>query len=197
MPSDQQSATTWQGREVTHEEAGPVLEVLSSAHIMAQVLSFLPPADMSRSAVVCHFFRVAKALVDVEQARALALAFGLPQEFSFRVEGSPCRPLDESDPIVVRLIQIERTLPEDVRKQNSREALRVWREKSSCSSPKKSHDSSLSDSSLCAIPKSPVCRIRFFILEGAACPCTSTFSPSLVQRYMAVVPSLRRGEEAV
>ncbi len=38
MPSAQQPATTWQGREVTREESDPVLEVLSNVHIMAQVV---------------------------------------------------------------------------------------------------------------------------------------------------------------
>ncbi len=125
MSSGQRSVTTWQGREITHEESGSVLEALSSAYIMAQVLSFLPQADAARSALVCPSFRAAKALVDLEQARSLALTFGFPKEFSFNIQGVPCRPLDESDPIVTRLIQIEQTLPKALRKNNSKEELRT------------------------------------------------------------------------
>ncbi len=125
MPSVQQPATTWQGREVTREEPDPVLEVLSNVHIMAQVVSLLPPADVARSTFVCPSFRAVKALIDLEQARSLALTFGFPKEFSFNIQGVPCRPLDESDPIVTRLIQIEQTLPKALRKNNSKEELRT------------------------------------------------------------------------
>lgn len=132
MPSAQQPSATWQGREVNVqgqrvEEPGSVVAGMSNLHIMEHVFSFLSPSEAARSALACRFFRTVKQWVDLEQVRTLALAFGLPKDFACRVEGSSCRPLGASTLsfVVTKLIQIERTLPEALRKNNDREALRT------------------------------------------------------------------------
>ncbi len=130
----QQPLVSWQGREVTLEQSQQtgggqpsVLEGLENVHIMTHVLSFLRPADIIRSAHASRFFWAAKQLTNVERANTLTAAFGLPRDFSPFTGETPGLPLDEStlSSAVERLIQIEQTLPEEVRRgQNSREQLR-------------------------------------------------------------------------